>query len=187
MRMYDIIEAKRDGHELTDEQIAFFVRGYVAGKIPDYQVSALLMAIFLRGMTDRETTTLTLEMMNSGDVVDLSALPGTTVDKHSTGGVGDKTSLAVVPMIAAMAPGEVFVAKMTGRGLGHTGAPSTNSRAYPALTAALPRTPSSAACAPTAAPSLGKRATSCPPTSSCMRCATSRQPSTASRSSPAPS
>ena len=121
MRMYDIIEAKRDGHELTDEQIAFFVRGYVAGKIPDYQVSALLMAIFLRGMTDRETTTLTLEMMNSGDVVDLSALPGTTVDKHSTGGVGDKTSLAVVPMIAAMAPGEVFVAKMTGRGLGHTG------------------------------------------------------------------
>lgn len=121
MRMYDIIEVKRDGHELTDEQIAFFVRGYVAGKIPDYQVSALLMAIFLRGMTDRETTTLTLEMMNSGDVVDLSALPGTTVDKHSTGGVGDKTSLAVVPMIAAMAPGEVFVAKMTGRGLGHTG------------------------------------------------------------------
>ena len=121
MRMYNVIERKRDGGELSREEIEFFVRGHVAGEVPDYQVSALLMAIFLRGMTDRETTDLTLAMMRSGDVVDLSSLPGITVDKHSTGGVGDKTSLAVVPMLAAMAPGEVFVAKMTGRGLGHTG------------------------------------------------------------------
>ena len=121
MRMYDIIEKKRDGGELSDEEIGFFVNGYVAGNVPNYQASALLMAIFLRGMTDRETTSLTLHMMRSGDVIDLSGLPGITVDKHSTGGVGDKTSLAVVPMLASMAPGEVFVAKMTGRGLGHTG------------------------------------------------------------------
>ena len=121
MRMYDIIEKKRDGHKLTDEEIAFFVDGYVAGEIPDYQASALMMAIYFQGMDDEETTQLTLHMMNSGDTVDLSSLPGATVDKHSTGGVGDKTSLAVVPMLAAMDPGHTFVAKMSGRGLGHTG------------------------------------------------------------------
>lgn len=121
MRIYDIIEKKRDGGKLTDAEIKFFVDGYVAGRIPDYQISALLMAIFLRGMDDEETTQLTLHMMHSGDVVDLSSLPGVTVDKHSTGGVGDKTSLAVVPILAAMDPGHIFVAKMSGRGLGHTG------------------------------------------------------------------
>ena len=133
MRIYDIIEDKRDGRELSREEIEFFVRGYVSGQIPDYQASALLMAIFLRGMTDRETRDLTLAMMRSGDIVDLSSLPGITVDKHSTGGVGDKTSLAVVPMLAAMAPGEVFVAKMSGRGLGHTGGTLDKMESIPGL------------------------------------------------------
>ena len=121
MRIYDIIEKKRDGRKLDNEEIRFFVDGYAAGAIPDYQAAALLMAIFLRGMDDEETRQLTLHMMRSGDTVDLSGLPGITVDKHSTGGVGDKTSLAVVPILAAMDPGNIFVAKMSGRGLGHTG------------------------------------------------------------------
>lgn len=137
MRMYDIIEKKRDGHELTDAEIAFFVDGYVAGCIPDYQASALLMAIYLRGMSAEETRLLTLHMMNSGEVVDLSGIPGATVDKHSTGGVGDKTSLAVVPMLAAMDPGRTFVAKMTGRGLGHTGGTVDKLESIPGFNTAL--------------------------------------------------
>lgn len=118
MRIYDIILKKRYGQELSDEEINFFVDESVNGNIKDYQVSALLMAICFNGMTDRETATLTLAMAHSGDMVDLSSVDGYTVDKHSTGGVGDKTTLIVTPIVAALGG---KVAKMSGRGLGHTG------------------------------------------------------------------
>lgn len=118
MHFVDIIEKKKRKEELTDEEIEFWISGYVDGIIPDYQVSALLMAIVLNGMSDREISTLTRCMMNSGDVIDLSSIPGIKVDKHSTGGVGDKTSLSLMPMVASCG---VKVAKMSGRGLGHTG------------------------------------------------------------------
>ena len=101
MRMYDIIHKKREGGELTQEELAFFVQGYTAGEIPDYHASALMKAVFFRGMTQRETAALTLEMARSGDTVDLSSIPGIKVDKHSTGGVGDKTSLILGPIAAA--------------------------------------------------------------------------------------
>ena len=118
MRMYDIIKKKRDGKTLSKQEIEFFIDGYVKGAIPDYQASALLMAIFYKGMSVEETTNLTLAIRNSGDVLDFSAIDGIRVDKHSTGGVGDKTSLIVAPIVASLG---VKVAKMSGRGLGHTG------------------------------------------------------------------
>jgi len=118
MNMPEIIEKKVQGQKLTKEEISYFIRGYVAGTIPDYQASALLMAIVFQGMDAEETAILTETMMYSGDVVDLSSVNGIVVDKHSTGGVGDKTSLVVLPMVAACG---AKVAKLSGRGLGHTG------------------------------------------------------------------
>lgn len=118
MRMYDIIHKKRNGGELSEKEIKFFVNGYTDGSIPDYQASALCMAIYFRGMNADETAALTLAMADSGDRIDLSGIDGFTVDKHSTGGVGDKTSLIVAPIVAANGG---KVAKMSGRGLGHTG------------------------------------------------------------------
>ncbi|MBR6451547.1 MAG: pyrimidine-nucleoside phosphorylase [Lachnospiraceae bacterium] len=118
MLMVDLIKKKRDGGTLSEEEIAYMIDGYTRGEIPDYQMSAMLMAILWRKMNAQETVQMTLAMMNSGDVLDLSGIKGIKVDKHSTGGVGDKTSLVLTPMVASLG---IPVAKMSGRGLGHTG------------------------------------------------------------------
>lgn len=118
MRMYDIIKKKRDGGELTTAEIEYFIHGVTDGSIPDYQISAMCMVIYFKGMTVRETCDLTFAVRDSGDRLDFSAINGIRVDKHSTGGVGDKTSLVVAPVVASLG---VKVAKMSGRGLGHTG------------------------------------------------------------------
>ena len=134
MRMVDLIIDKREGKTHTREEINYIIREYTAGNIPDYQMSAWLMAVCWQGMTEREVSELTSAMMHSGDVVDLSDLPGVKVDKHSTGGVGDKTTLVIAPVVAACG---VKIAKMSGRGLGHTGGTIDKMESVPGTRTAL--------------------------------------------------
>lgn len=159
MRMYDIIHKKREGGELTQREIEFFINGFTAGEIPDYQASALMMAIYFRGMTKAETACLTMAMANSGDMVDLSPIAGIKVDKHSTGGVGDKTSLIIGPIAAACG---VKIAKMSGRGLGHTGGTVDKLESIPGLKTSLTREEFFAAVNKTGIAIIGQSGNLCP-------------------------
>ncbi len=134
MRMYDLIEKKKTGKELSTEEIRFMVLHYTKGEIPDYQMSAMTMAVCFQGLSERETLDLTLAMRDSGDCLDLSGIQGVKADKHSTGGVGDKTSLVLAPIIAALG---IPMAKMSGRGLGHTGGTIDKLECFPGFTTAL--------------------------------------------------
>lgn len=135
MRMVDLIQKKRDGGYLSEEEIQFIVSGYTSGEVPDYQMSAFLMSVYFQDMTDEEITCLTMAMSQSGDVIDLSEIQGIKVDKHSTGGVGDTTTLVLAPLVAAVGAG---VAKMSGRGLGHTGGTIDKLEAIPGFQVEIP-------------------------------------------------
>ena len=136
MRMYDLIDRKKHGGRLSRGELHDMIRGFVDGEIPDYQMSAMLMAIYFQGMDEEETLGLTLEMAASGDMVDLSGIEGIKVDKHSTGGVGDKTTLVIGPLAASLG---VKVAKMSGKGLGHTGGTIDKLESIPGLCTAVSR------------------------------------------------
>jgi pyrimidine-nucleoside phosphorylase len=171
MRTVDLIQRKRDGEELAPEEIEFLVEGYTNGDIPDYQMSSFLMAVFFSGMSDREVSRLTECMLRSGDTVDLSAIPGVKVDKHSTGGVGDKTSFIVAPLAAAAG---VVVPMMSGRALGHTGGTLDKLESIPGFRTNLTAEEfqnnwRNWACASSGRPTAWR-----PRTASCTPCATSR-------------
>src|SRR5277367_2255821 len=138
MRTVDLIQRKRDGEELSAEQIDYLIRGYTSGDIPDYQMSAFLMAVYFSGMEDREVSSLTESMIRSGDSIDLSDIMGVKVDKHSTGGVGDKTSLIAAPIAASAG---VVVPMMSGRALGHTGGTLDKLEAIPGFRTQMERSP----------------------------------------------
>ena len=169
MRTVDLIQRKRGGEELSPEEIEFLVNGYTNGEIPDYQMSAFLMAVYFSGMTDREVSRLTECMLHSGDTVDLSGVPGVKVDKHSTGGVGDKTSFIVAPLAAAAG---VVVPMMSGRALGHTGGTLDKLESIPGFRTDLTRGGIRQAAWPNWGCASSDRPSGwCRPTASCTRCA----------------
>ncbi|HEY6248516.1 MAG TPA: thymidine phosphorylase, partial [Candidatus Angelobacter sp.] len=159
MRLVDLIRKKRDGHELSTGEIEFIVRGYTAGELPDYQISSWLMAVLLKGMTRAETAALTQAMLHSGEVLQWNDLPQKKVDKHSTGGVGDKTSLILAPIVAA---GDLVVPMISGRGLGHTGGTLDKLESIPGFNVNLSATEMHAVLAACGACMIGQTSTIVP-------------------------